>query len=235
MSIEENVGLIRERMERAADRAGRKDSVSLVAATKTRTADEVRQAVRAGVDACGENRAQELTAKLAVCAYVGCPVHFIGTLQRNKVRQVVGRVGLIESVNSIELLEDISSVAHRMGIEQHVLLEVNIGSESSKTGAGQELILPMIHRAEELPGIKILGLMAIPPAAGENGSNRPFFSAMYKLFVDTKGKRYDNTTMGILSMGMSDDFEDAILEGATAVRVGTALFGKRNYPLPSEM
>lgn len=230
MSIEDNVARVRERMRRAAEAAGRKDEALLVAATKTRTAEEVRRVIAAGVDACGENRIQEMTQKLSLNAYIDTPLHFIGTIQRNKVKYAVGTAALIESVNSPELLEDISRLAVKQGVIQDVLLEINIGSESTKSGAAEDMLIPLIEKAETLKGVKIRGLMAIPPAAAETGSSRPFFAAMYKLFVDTKGKRYDNTTMEILSMGMSDDFEDAIMEGATAVRVGTALFGPRNNP-----
>lgn len=227
MSIADNVEEIRRRMEAARARAGRSDSVLLVAATKTRTADEVRQAIAAGVDACGENRIQEMTEKLSANAYVDAPLHFIGTLQKNKVKYAVGSVQLIESVNSPELMREIDRLALRRQTVQDVLLEINIAGESTKSGAGREQLEEMLCSAGQMKGLRVRGLMAIPPAAQEPGQTRPFFAQMYKLFVDTASKKYDNVTMDILSMGMSGDFEDAIMEGATAVRIGTALFGQR--------
>ncbi len=227
MSIADNVEEIRRRMEAARARAGRSDSVLLVAATKTRTADEVRQAIAAGVDACGENRIQEMTEKLSANAYVDVPLHFIGTLQKNKVKYAVGSVQLIESVNSPELMREIDRLALRRQTVQDVLLEINIAGESTKSGAGREQLEEMLCSAGQMKGLRVRGLMAIPPAAQEPGQTRPFFAQMYKLFVDTASKKYDNVTMDILSMGMSGDFEDAIMEGATAVRIGTALFGQR--------
>ncbi len=227
MSIADNVEEIRRRMEAARARAGRSDSVLLVAATKTRTADEVRQAIAAGVDACGENRIQEMTEKLSANAYVDAPLHFIGTLQKHKVKYAVGSVQLIESVNSPELMREIDRLALRRQTVQDVLLEINIAGESTKSGAGREQLEEMLCSAGQMKGLRVRGLMAIPPAAQEPGQTRPFFAQMYKLFVDTASKKYDNVTMDILSMGMSGDFEDAIMEGATAVRIGTALFGQR--------
>ena len=227
MSIADNVARIRERMVEAAVRAGRKDLPKLVAATKTRTADEVRQVILAGVDACGENRVQELTQKLEENAYEGSPLHLIGTLQRNKVKYVVGKTDLIESVNSVALMDEIEKTAQKLGVTQNVLLEVNLVSEQSKTGADLALLEQMLEHAASCERVRVCGLMAIPPIAPEGSTNRPFFAQMYKLFVDTGSKKYDNVKMDMLSMGMSDDFEDAIMEGALAVRIGTALFGPR--------
>ena len=227
MSIADNVEEIRRRMEAACARAGRSDRVLLVAATKTRTAEEVRRAIAAGVDACGENRIQEMTEKLSVSAYVDAPLHFIGTLQKNKVKYAVGSVQLIESVNSAELMKEIDRLAVKRQTVQDILLEINIAGESTKSGAGREQLEEMLCSAGQMKGLRVRGLMAIPPAAQEPGQTRPFFAQMYKLFVDTASKKYDNVTMDILSMGMSGDFEDAIMEGATAVRIGTALFGQR--------
>ncbi len=227
MSIADNVARVRERMAEAALKAGRKDMPCLVAATKTRTADEVRQVILAGVDACGENRVQEMTQKLSENAYEGSPLHLIGTLQRNKVKYVVGAADLIESVNSIALMDEIEKAAEKRGTVQDVLLEVNLVMEQSKTGADLALIEQMLEHAAALSRVKVRGLMAIPPVVPEGGTNRAFFAQMYKLFIDTGSKKYDNVKMDILSMGMSDDYEDAIMEGALAVRIGTALFGPR--------
>ncbi len=228
MSIADNVARVRERMEEAANEVGRKDCVRLVAATKTRTSGQIVEAIRAGVDACGENRIQEMVSKLGQGAYEKAPLHFIGKLQRNKVKFAVGAVQLIESVDSVELMEQISRLAADRGLVQDVLLEINIGAESSKSGAGPEHLKALLERAAALPGLRVRGLMAIPPIAQLPGENRPFFRAMYKLYVDTGSKKYDNVTMDILSMGMSNDFEDAIREGASAVRIGSALFGRRS-------
>ena len=192
-------------------------------------ADAVRQAIAAGVDCCGENRVQELTAKLSQNAYAGAPVHFIGHLQTNKVRQVVGKVSLIQSVDSEHLLLAIQKEAARQGMIQDILLEVNIGQEESKSGFGAEDILPLVEKAGEFPNICIKGLMAIPPISHNSGENLKFFKKMFQLTVDIKKKIDDNVKVDCLSMGMSGDFPDAIACGSTMIRVGTAIFGARNY------
>ena len=228
--IAENVAAVRARMAEAARGAGRSpEEIRLVAATKTQNADAVRAAVAAGIDASGENRVQELVEKRAQDAYAGAPVHFIGHLQRNKLKLVVGQVDLIESVDSEELLRLIDARARELGIVQDVLLELNIGGEASKTGLAPELLTQILEVVEGLSAVRCRGLMAIPPIALETGANRPYFDRMYKLFVDNRAKKYDNVFMDFLSMGMSGDFEDAIACGANMVRVGTAIFGPRNY------
>lgn len=230
MSIAENVARIRAEMEAAALACGRDPKeIQLCAATKMNDADAVRQAIAAGVDCCGENRVQELTAKLAQNAYEGAPVHFIGHLQTNKVRQVVGKVSLIQSVDSERLLLAIQKEAARQGMIQDILLEVNIGQEESKSGFGAEDILPLVEKAGEFPNICIKGLMAIPPISHNSGENLKFFQKMFQLTVDIKKKIDDNVKVDCLSMGMSGDFPDAIACGSTMIRVGTAIFGARNY------
>ncbi len=230
MTIAENVAAIRSRMDRAARAAGRDPrEILLCAATKMNGADAVRQAVAAGVDCCGENRVQELTAKLAADAYAPCPVHFIGHLQTNKVRQVVGRAALIQSVDSLHLLEAIDREAGRQGVRQDILLEVNIGGEASKSGFAPEEIPPVLEKIPGFSGITLRGLMCIPPICQNPGDNRKFFQKILQLSVDIKRKKYDNVCMDFLSMGMSDDFEDAIACGSTMVHVGTAIFGPRSY------
>ena len=218
-----------ERVAEAALAAGRqREEITLCAATKTQTSDTIRAAIAGGITVCGENRVQELTAHLADRAYEGARVDFIGHLQRNKVKQVVGKVGLIQSVDSEELLRLIDRRAGELGIIQDILLEVNIGGEESKSGIPPEEADALAALAGSLPGVALRGLMAIPPREEKAGSNRSYFSKMYRLFVDIKGKRYDNTvTIDCLSMGMSQDFEEAIAEGATLVRLGTVLFGPR--------
>ena len=230
MSIAENIARIRREMEAAAIAAGRDPgSVQLCAATKMNDAGAVREAIRGGVDCCGENRVQELTAKLADDAYRGAPVHFIGHLQTNKVRQVVGKVDLIQSVDSLRLLEAIDREAKKQGIVQQILLEVNVGEEESKSGFRTEEVLPLLEKIGTYSNICIKGLMAIPPRAENSGDNLIFFQKIYHLSVDIKEKKYDNVMVDCLSMGMSDDFADAIRCGSTMIRVGTAIFGPRNY------
>ena len=230
MSIAENVARIRAEMEAAALACGRDPKeIQLCAATKMNDADAVRQAIAAGVDCCGENRVQELTAKLSQNAYAGAPVHFIGHLQTNKVRQVVGKVSLIQSVDSEHLLLAIQKEAARQGMIQDILLEVNIGQEESKSGFGAEDILPLVEKAGEFPNICIKGLMAIPPISHNSGENLKFFQKMFQLTVDIKKKIDDNVKVDCLSIGMSGDLPDAIACGSTMIRVGTAIFGARNY------
>ena len=229
MSLEENIARVKASMARAALEAGRDPAeITLVAATKVQTSDTIRAAIAAGIAVCGENRVQELTAHLDDYAYDGARVHFIGHLQTNKVRFVVGRVDLIESVDSPRLLEAIERQAEKLNLVQDILLEVNIGREESKGGCLPEDLPALARQAMDLPHVRLRGLMAIPPAAAEPGDNRRFFAATRQLFVDIRSQIGDNDTdIDCLSMGMSGDYEDAIREGATLVRVGTALFGPR--------
>lgn len=192
-------------------------------------ADAVRQAIAAGVDLCGENRVQELTQKLRQNAYQGAPIHFIGHLQTNKVRQVVGKVDLIQSVGSEHLLCAIDREARKQGIRQDILLEVNIGSEEAKTGFAAGEILPLIDKIDSFPNICVRGLMAIPPISQNPGDNLKFFLKMRQIYVDIRAKKNDNVSVDCLSMGMSGDFADAIRAGSTMIRVGTAIFGARSY------
>lgn len=228
--IHENVQTIRAAMARAAEAAGRDPKeILLCAATKMNDADAVRQAVAAGVDCCGENRVQELLEKQPQGAYEGVPVHFIGHLQTNKVKQVVGRVDCIQSVDRLPLLECIQKEAAKQGIVQDILLEVNVGGEASKSGFTVEEAAAVAARMGEFPAVHLRGLMAIPPISQNPGDNCKFFAQMRNLFIDIKGKKCDNVSMDCLSMGMSDDFTDAIAEGSTMIRVGTAIFGARHY------
>lgn len=230
MSIAENVALVRLEMERAAMACGRDPKeIKLCAATKMNDAEAVRQAIAAGVDCCGENRVQELLEKQKQNAYAGAPVHFIGHLQTNKVRQVVGKVDLIQSVDSEHLLRAIDAEAGKQGILQNILLEVNIGGEESKWGFTPQETLQLIDKIGQYPNVRVQGLMAIPPISHISGENRKFFQKMFHLSVDIKNKIEDNVTVECLSMGMSGDFADAIACGSTMIRVGTAIFGARNY------
>lgn len=228
--IRENVLRVREQMAQAAIRAGRRpEEILLCAASKMNDAARVQEAVAAGVDCCGENRVQELLQKLPLGAYAPKPVHFIGHLQTNKVRQVVGRVELIESVDRLELLSCIDAQAGKLGVRQDILLEVNIGMEASKSGFTLEQARELPGEMETFSNCRLRGFMAIPPVSLQPGANRRYFAEMYNLYVDISAKKYDNVSIDRLSMGMSGDFADAIAEGANLVRVGTAIFGARNY------
>lgn len=228
--IADHVARIREQMALAAAQAGRDErEIRLLAATKMNDADRVREAIRAGVDICGENRVQELQEKNAQGAYEGCPLHFIGHLQKNKAKFLVGTVELIHSVDSVELLETINRLAGQRGLRQDILIEVNIGGEAAKSGIVPEAADEMAARMADYPNLRLRGFMTIPPISVENGGNLRYFAKMYELYVDIKAKKYDNTNIDCLSMGMSDDFADAIKEGTTMIRVGTAIFGSRQY------
>ena len=230
MSIAENVKLVKENIAAAAMRCGRDpEDIKLVAATKMNDASRVREAIAAGVDICGENRVQELTEKLAQGAYDGCPLHFIGHLQKNKVKNIVGKVELIHSVDSVSLASEINKRAAALGIVQDILLEVNIGAEENKSGFAPEELAHALDEIAQFSSIRVLGLMAIPPICEKSENNRVYFRQMKQLFIDIGQKKYDNTDMLLLSMGMSADYEVAVEEGANLVRVGTGIFGARNY------
>jgi PLP dependent protein len=231
LSIAENVMSIQSRIENAAKFAGRNPKdICLVAATKMNSAEKVREAIEAGIAVCGENRVQELLEKNALNAYDGASLHFIGHLQKNKVRQVVGACSLIQSVDTLELMELIDLRAKALGIRQDILLEVNIGGEAAKSGFSEIELPQVLEKAGAFCSVFVRGIMAIPPISGEKGDNRPYFARMFKLYVDNSAKKYDNISMDFISMGMSDDFEDAIAEGSNMVRVGSAIFGARTYP-----
>ena len=229
MTLAEKVAQVNANIAAAAREAGRDPAeITLVAATKVQTSDTIRQAIAAGVTICGENRVQEMTAHLADNAYEGAALHFIGHLQTNKVKQVVGRVDLLESVGSAHLLEAVEAQAAKLELVQDILLEVNIGGEEAKSGVAPAELFDLAARAAESPHLRLRGLMAIPPIAEGPEGNRPFFAKMYQLYVDIRQKMdHNGTVINCLSMGMSGDFEDAVREGATLVRVGTALFGPR--------
>ena len=229
-AMTENVAKIRETMAQAAREAGRDPSeILLCAACKTRTVEEVTASAALPIDLFGENHVQELVEKTDTGAYCGKPGHFIGHLQTNKVKYLVGVVDLIESVDRLELLECIEKQAEKTGVVQNILFEVNIGAEESKSGFTKEEAAALAARMREFPHVALKGLMAIPPVSEFPGENCRYFAEMRNLFVDIKAKKYDNVSMECLSMGMSDDFTDAIAEGSTMVRIGTAIFGKRNY------
>lgn len=229
MSIRENLEAIRAEIDAVARETGRTGAdITLVGASKMNDAAACQEAIAAGIDALGENRVQEMTAKLAEDAYRGAPLHFIGHLQRNKVKQVVGKAALIQSVGSKELLDEIEKVAARMELVQDVLLEVNIGGEEAKSGFAPEELPQAAAYAKGLAHIRVRGLMTIPPVAVEKGGNIPYFEKVHRLFVDISREVYDNK-WEYISMGMSGDYADAVRCGANMVRVGSAIFGARNY------
>ena len=229
MSIAENIAQVRTNIAQACAQAGRSpEEITLVGASKMNDAAACREAIAAGIDALGENRVQEMTAKLADNAYDGAPLHFIGHLQRNKVKQVVGKVALIQSVGSMELLEEIEKVAAREQLVQDILLEVNIGREEAKSGFDPDAVTAAAEAALSLPHVRVRGLMTIPPADADRDANMRYFKEVQALYVDINAKLFHNE-LKCLSMGMSGDYMDAIRCGATMVRVGTAIFGARNY------
>lgn len=225
MGIRENVIETLERVKIAAN--GR--DVTLIAATKMNDTAKVKEAISAGIEVCGENRVQELVAKKEENAYEGAGLHFIGHLQKNKVKYVVGEVDLIHSVDSVELMEVISKRAEKLSIVQDILIEINVADEDSKHGINSTNLDNILQAAGDMKGIKVRGLMSIPPISQKKGDNIVYFNEMRELFIDIGAKKYDNVIMDFLSMGMSGDFEDAISCGANLVRVGTAIFGARIY------
>ena len=229
MSIAENIARVRANIAAAAKEAGRDVSeITLVGASKMNDADACRQAIAAGIDALGENRVQEMTAKLAEDAYRGAPLHFIGHLQRNKVKQVVGKVALIQSIGSPELLAEVDKQAEKLGIVQDILLEVNIGGEEAKSGFAPAQLEDAARAALAMSHVRGRGLMTIPPADSDRDTNIRYFQEVRALYVDINEKLFHNE-LKCLSMGMSGDFADAIRCGSNMVRMGTAIFGARNY------
>ena len=229
MSIAENIARVREEIAAAAKEAGRDPGeITLVGASKMNDAAACREAIAAGIDALGENRVQEMTQKLSENAYDGAPLHFIGHLQRNKVKQVVGHVSLIQSVGSLELLDEIEKVAANRGLVQDILLEVNVGGEEAKSGFAPADTEAAAEAALSRSHVRVLGLMTIPPADADRDTNMRYFEEVRALYVDIDRKLFHNK-LKYLSMGMSGDFADAIRCGANMVRVGTAIFGARNY------
>ncbi len=226
MSILENLESVRESMRLACARAGRRpEDVTLIAVTKFVGIDRIAEAVAAGVTEIGENRAQEFTEKLNFYKQNQLKAHFIGQLQTNKVKYVCGKADLIQSVDREPLLDAISSYAERNGLVQDILIEVNIGRETQKGGVTPEALLSLSERIAALHSVRLRGLMCVPPATDKEAV-RPYFSEMRGWFERLQ-RAYPELPIDTLSMGMSHDFDIAIEEGATTVRVGTAIFGPR--------
>ena len=230
--VEYNYHVICENIARAAQSVGKTaDDITFLAATKTVDAPTINHAISLGLRYIGENRVQELLSKYEDYDLDHASLQFIGHLQSNKVRQIVGKVDLIQSVDSVKLAREISRCSQKQGVSTDILLEVNIGREENKSGVLPEALPELIDEIKDIPAIKVRGLMAIPPICENAQENCKFFDNMRHIFLDIGSKNIDNISMEILSMGMSDDYAEAIRCGATMVRVGSALFGKRNYQI----
>ena len=226
-----NYQKICENIERAAQSVGKTASdITFLAATKTVDADVINHAISLGLRYIGENRVQELLSKYDSYDLDHASLQFIGHLQTNKVRQIVGKVDLIQSVDSVKLAREISRCSEKLGITTDILLEVNIGREENKSGVMPEKLPDLLDQVKDIPAVKVRGLMAIPPICENAQENCKFFDNMRNIFLDIGSKNIDNISMDILSMGMSDDYEEAIRCGANMIRVGSALFGARYYP-----
>ena len=230
LALSDNLQRIQETMNSACISAGRKpDDVKLLAVTKTVDVDRINAAIRLGIAQIGENRVQEFLSKRDHLDLANVQAHLIGHLQTNKVKQIVGNVQMIQSVDSLRVAQAIDRYSQELGIVTPVLIEVNIGGEVAKSGVSPSELERLLYECCPLKGIHVQGLMTVPPILQKESEKRAIFSKMYRLFVDIKAKKLDNIDMQELSMGMSDDYREAILEGSTMIRVGSALFGARNY------
>lgn len=228
--FDKNFAEIKGKIAAAAEKSGRRaEDIIILAATKTVDADFINYAIQNGIDYIGENRVQEFLSKENDVTK-NVHKHFIGHLQTNKVRDIVGKVELIQSVHSLKLAREIGKVSVKKGIVTDVLVEVNIGNEESKSGFSADEVMSAIEQMTEIEGICVKGLMTIPPICDQSDQVRKYFDKMYKLFIEIRDKKLYNN-IEILSMGMSDDYDVAVECGANMVRIGTALFGVRNYNL----
>ena len=231
MSVCENYKEVEKHVEEACKRAGRKrEEVTLIAVSKTKPVSMIEELLPLKVTEFGENKVQELTAKAEVLP-ANLHWHMIGHLQRNKVKYIVDKACLIHSVDSLRLAEEISKEAQKKQVTANILIEVNVAEEESKFGVSTEEALSLVEQVSLLPNIAVKGLMTIAPYVEKPEENRWIFQKLKNLSIDIKGKNFDNVTMDVLSMGMTGDYEVAIEEGATHVRVGTGIFGERNYTI----
>lgn len=227
--LAENLKSVQQRVQNACERAGRSaDEVTLIAVSKTKPVEMLSEIYEEGVRCFGENKVQELTEKYELLPE-DIKWHMIGHLQRNKVKYIVDKTELIHSVDSLRLAETIEQEAAKKGILVNILLEVNVAEEESKFGLRVNEVLPLIEKISAFPHVRIQGLMTIAPFVSDPEENRVIFRHLKKLSVDISAKNIDNVNMSVLSMGMTNDYEVAIEEGATMVRVGTGIFGERNY------
>lgn len=227
--LKSNLETVKENIRKACERAGRKEEeVQLIAVSKTKPVSDIMEVYSCGQRLFGENKVQEMCSKMDELP-ADISWHLIGHLQTNKVKYITGRTALIHSVDSLHLAEAISREAVKKGVSVPVLIEVNIAEEESKFGVKAQDLEKLVEQASILPGIKIQGLMTIAPYVEDPEENRPIFRKLKQLSVDIDRKKFHNVTMNALSMGMTNDYEVAVEEGATFVRVGTAIFGARNY------
>lgn len=228
--VKANYYEITANLAKAAEKSGRKaEDITFLAATKTVEPAIINYAISLGLKTIGENKVQELLSKYDEYDLEHCDLQMIGHLQTNKVRQIVGKVSMIQSVDSIKLANEISKQSEKNGVTTNILIEVNIGREENKSGVLAENIDELIEQTAKMPNIKIKGLMCIPPICSKKSETCKFFDNMYKLFIDISDKKIDNICMDYLSMGMSDDYQEAIISGANMIRVGSRLFGARIY------
>lgn len=229
--IKENLEKVRENVHRAVERSGRSDSdVLLIAVSKTKPVEDLMEAYDAGVRDFGENKVQELVDKYEVMPK-DARFHMIGHLQKNKVKYLIGKTCLIHSVDSFELAKVIQKESEKKNVITDVLLEVNVAKEDSKFGVFKEDLLNLVKEVSTLKNVRIKGLMTIAPFVENPEDNRQYFNELKRLGIDIESQNIDNVSMGTYSMGMTGDYEVAIEEGATMVRVGTGIFGVRNYSL----
>lgn len=228
--IEQNLSEVRERIAEAAVKSGRSpDDIHLMAVSKTVESRFINHAISCGIDLIGENKVQEFLAKEPELDLQNCKAHLIGHLQSNKVKKIVGKVDVIQSVDSVSLAEEIAKRSLQNGIVSKILLEINVGNEESKFGFDLQEIYDRVCEISEIDGISIQGLMCVAPICDDEKELRHIFSDMYRSYLDIASKKINNINMNVLSMGMSGDYYEAILEGANLVRVGSAIFGSRNY------
>ena len=235
MNLEKNIDNVRRRIDEACRRCGRNpDEITLIGVTKTKPVDVINESIeKYGITTIGENKVQEIMQK-----YDGlskkAKIHLIGHLQTNKVKYIIDKVDMIHSVDTMHLADEISRRAQKCGVVMNTLVQVNVSGEESKSGVSPENLDELLEHISRLPGIKVSGLMTIAPVFDGNIENtRKVFQTLYNIFLDKKQKKYDNIIMENLSMGMSGDFECAIEEGATMVRVGRTIYGDRDYSIQS--
>ena len=228
--LENNLKKVRDEIAQTAIKSGRNpDDIKLMAVTKTVCPELINHAIACGVDMIGENKVQEVLLKRDELNLKNCKLHLIGHLQSNKVKKIVGIADMIESVDSFELASQISKRSEENGIVTDILLEVNIGEDECKFGYSADQTEEALCKIAQLKGVKVKGMMTVAPNFKDSVKNQSIFANMHKLFIDIGAKKIDNICMDILSMGMSGDFKEAIAEGSTLVRVGSAIFGERKY------
>lgn len=228
--IKYNYDFINEKIAEAAMKAGKtRDDITFLSATKTVEPEYINYAISLGLSYIGENKVQELLSKYDQYNLENCSLQFIGHLQSNKVRQIVGKVDLIQSIDSMKLAKEVSKCSLKNNITSDILVEVNVGKEENKSGVMPEMLEKLVEEISTLPAVNVKGLMTIPPICEKKDEIRRYFEKMNRLFLDISSKKLDNVSMDVLSMGMSSDYYEAILEGANMVRIGSALFGNRIY------